>query len=121
MSYCLAFSRDGVMDVTRRYCRNPSKYGLPRRSTDEATLLHILNELKGLRRRDMDKNEKMRLEGEDMAERRELQNYFAMSIAAELIKINPAELSAKAAEQQRERVLARERSRQFENPNSRRR
>ncbi|KAI9690599.1 MAG: peptide-N4-(N-acetyl-beta- glucosaminyl)asparagine amidase [Bogoriella megaspora] len=87
LGYCIAFSADGAMDVTRRYCRNPAKYGKERTRTPEPCFLHILNEIRSIRRRDMPKQDKFRLEGEDIRERKELQAYVVMAIAAEICKI----------------------------------
>ena len=81
------------MDVTRRYCRNPVKYGGERTRTPEPCLLHILNEIRSLRRRDMPKQDKFRLEGEDIRERKELQAHIVMAIAAEICKLTPASLA----------------------------
>lgn len=77
------------MDVTRRYCRNPAKHGKERTRTPESCLLHILNEIRSIRRRDMSKQDRFRLEGEDIRERKELQAYVVMAIAAEICKLTP--------------------------------
>jgi peptide-N4-(N-acetyl-beta-glucosaminyl)asparagine amidase len=46
-----------------------------------------------MRRRDIPKQDKFRLEGEDIRERKELQAYVVMAIAAEICKLTPAELA----------------------------
>ncbi len=92
LAYCIAFSADGAMDVTRRYVRNPSKYALERTRVPEAVLLHILDEIRAMRRQKLSKQEKFRLEGEDMREDRELRHYIVSSIAAEVSKIRPQDL-----------------------------
>lgn len=89
LAYCIAFSADGAMDVTRRYCRNPIKYGKPRDKIPEAVLLFIMDEIRAKRRRDMGKEEKFRLEGEDMREVRELRHYYVSTITAEVAKLIP--------------------------------
>lgn len=77
------------MDVTRRYCRNPAKYAGDRARTPEPCLLYILNEIRSIRRRDLSKQDKFRLEGEDIREQKELQANVVMAIAAEVCKLMP--------------------------------
>ena len=55
----------------------------------EAVLLYILGEIRNERRKNLSKQDKFRLEGEDMRESKELRLYVAQSIAAELCKIIP--------------------------------
>jgi peptide-N4-(N-acetyl-beta-glucosaminyl)asparagine amidase len=55
----------------------------------EAVLLYILGEIRNERRKNLSKQDKFRLEGEDMRESIELRHYVAQSIAAELCKIIP--------------------------------
>ena len=87
LAYCIAFSADGAMDVTRRYVRNPSRFALDRTRVPEAVLLHILDGIRAGRRKNMSKQEKFRLEGEDMHEDRELRYYIVSAIAADVSKI----------------------------------
>lgn len=79
------------MDVTRRYVRDFTKWGAERTRAPEPVLLHILDEIRYTKRKNMAKQEKFRLEGEEMMEYRELQRYVAQSIAAEICKIIPEE------------------------------
>lgn len=118
LGYCIAFSVDGATDVTRRYVRNPSKHALDRPRCPEAVLLHILEEIRAKRRSDMSKQEKFKLEGEDMRETRELREYLVTSIARQICKLNVDDIikgratggvrrpdadSSKAAERREER------------------
>jgi len=89
LGYCIAFSADGATDVTRRYVRNPAKHGLPRTKAAEAALLHILDEIRSMRRRDMNKTDKFRLEGEDMSEDREFRQNIIESLAREISRMWP--------------------------------
>jgi len=85
--YCIAFSADGVTDVTNRYCRNQTKHSLERNKVPEAVLLFILDEIRSIRRRNKNKEEKFALEGEDAWESRELRHYYVSSLTAEVAKL----------------------------------
>jgi peptide-N4-(N-acetyl-beta-glucosaminyl)asparagine amidase len=76
------------MDVTRRYVRNPSKHSLDRTRAPEAVLLHIMAEIRALRRNNLSKQEKFVLEGEDMREGKELQEYVLGSIASDICNLS---------------------------------
>jgi hypothetical protein len=88
LSYCIAFSTDGVMDVTRRYVRDPLKY-LERDRAPEAVLLRIMDEIRSMRRSSMSKQDVLRLEGEDMRETKELCGYFIPGLHMKSAKSTP--------------------------------
>jgi peptide-N4-(N-acetyl-beta-glucosaminyl)asparagine amidase len=77
------------MDVTRRYVRDFTKWGAERARAPEPVLLYILDEIRGMKRKNLAKQEKFKLEGEEMREYSELQRIVAQSIAAEICKIIP--------------------------------
>lgn len=83
MAYCIAFSHDGVTDVTRRYVRNTRSHALPRERCPEEVLLYILNEIRGKRRDRLNPEDIKRLEKEDRAEERELQLCVMQTVAME--------------------------------------
>jgi peptide-N4-(N-acetyl-beta-glucosaminyl)asparagine amidase len=86
LGYCIAFSRDGATDVTRRYVRNFTKHGTERARCPEPVVLHVLDEIRASRRRDMPKPDKFRLQGEDMCEDRELSLFVTNSLVKELCR-----------------------------------
>lgn len=112
LAYCIAFSADGAMDVTRRYVRNPATQALPRDKAPAAALLHIMDEIRALRRRNMDKKEKFRLEGEDMREDKEFRQFIIESLARDIARLLPGATRSdpdaqKAAEQRADAEWAR--------------
>ena len=100
--------------MTRRYVRNPAKHAVARTKAPEAVLIHIVDEIKASRRRDMDKKEKFRLEGEDMREDREFRQFIIESLAKEIARMLPSGQrtssdAQKAAERQADAEWARTR------------
>jgi peptide-N4-(N-acetyl-beta-glucosaminyl)asparagine amidase len=80
------------MDVTRRYVRDQNKHAAPRNRAPEAVLLHIMDEIRAVRRKDMSKQDKFRLQGEDLRESKELRGYVITSIAHDICKLKPQDI-----------------------------
>jgi peptide-N4-(N-acetyl-beta-glucosaminyl)asparagine amidase len=102
MAYCIAFSAEGAMDVTRRYIRDAHKHGLDRTRCPEEVLLYIINEIRQMRRGDnLSKEEKRRLIADDQREEKELRGYVAQAIAAEVTNMLPGRPSAPVPDEQK--------------------
>jgi peptide-N4-(N-acetyl-beta-glucosaminyl)asparagine amidase len=89
--------------------RNFSKHGTERARCPEPVLLHVLDEIRATRRRDMPKPDKFRLKGEDMREDRELSLFVTNSLVKELCRSlkdhHPDPDAQKAAEARRAGTL----------------
>lgn len=117
------------MDVTRRYVRNPVKHGKERTRAPESVLLHIMDEIRALRRQNLSKQEKFKLQGEDMKEDEELRQNIIKTIAFEISRLTPDSMTGseradaqKAAEARAAAEAERQRARRGgqEDPNQRR-
>jgi peptide-N4-(N-acetyl-beta-glucosaminyl)asparagine amidase len=69
--------------------RNFGKHGLPRTKAQESAVLHIIAEIKNMRRRDMNKTDKFRLEGEDIREDKEFRQNVIESLSREICRMLP--------------------------------
>lgn len=88
LSYCIAFSVDGATDVTRRYVRD-AKHARQRDRASGPELLHIVNEIRNMRRQDMSSDGKRSLAREDVVEELELRGYIVQQVVVEALKLEP--------------------------------
>lgn len=98
IAYCIAFSKDGATDVTRRYVRN-SRYNLPRTRCTEEVLLWIMHEIRKIRRDNLDKSVRTQLMREDEREERELRSYVASSLANDMIHSIPGAVNPQRSDE----------------------
>jgi peptide-N4-(N-acetyl-beta-glucosaminyl)asparagine amidase len=87
LSYCIAFSVDGVEDVTRRYVRHP-RYAAERNRSSEPELLYVIDAINAMRHTTLSEVDRMKLRGERLAERSELGGYVFNALAKDLCSLS---------------------------------
>ncbi|KAF2402978.1 hypothetical protein EJ06DRAFT_536477 [Trichodelitschia bisporula] len=88
LGYCIAFSVDGVMDVTPQYVRDFTRFGLPRERCPEPVLLYILAEIRAHLRKNLPKQEKFNLQREDMREQVELRRCITTALVDQICRMD---------------------------------
>lgn len=89
-SYCIAFSEDQAVDVTRRYVRRPWKTGKARRKCPEPVLQYILHEIRHQWRAELaryNKNYVTTLLQEDRREEQELREYILKAVTEDVCSL----------------------------------
>ncbi|KAI1274479.1 hypothetical protein F5Y07DRAFT_214853 [Xylaria sp. FL0933] len=84
LSYCIAFSNEGAVDVTRRYVHKEELLK-PRERCSELALFYMLKNITAERRAKFSKEDQERLRLGDAAEQKELQTFRVRSITREVI------------------------------------
>lgn len=93
------------MDVTRRYVRDQNKHAASRNRAPEAVLLHVMDEIRAVRRKDMSKQDKFRMNGEDLREAKELRGYVISSIAHDICRLKPQDIINGTPPQESDKAL----------------
>lgn len=91
LSYCIAFSPEGAVDVTHRYVRS-SRFAAERTRCTEAELLHIVKEITGLRRGKLSVEERFELERGSVKESKELRSYAISGVVWEFCRLSLEEM-----------------------------
>ncbi|OAL46502.1 hypothetical protein IQ07DRAFT_481935, partial [Pyrenochaeta sp. DS3sAY3a] len=84
LSYCIAFSVDGAVDVTLRYVRL-AEHAAPRTRSSMIELLRILDGICTLRRKSLDEEERYKLERENSRERNEFVLFIVSALLSKLL------------------------------------
>lgn len=84
LSYVIAFSAQGAVDVTRRYVRKAER-GNVRDRCPEPVLLYTLGEINVLRQAKLGEAEKARLRLEALQEQQELQRFVVSALVADFL------------------------------------
>ena len=88
IAYCIAFSKDGATDVTRRYVRNGDQ-ALKRDKCSEEDLSSIIRTIRKLRRSQVSEEKVHEIEAEDIREENELGLYITSETLAKFMSTHP--------------------------------